>query len=204
LITTVTDEMLRNPNAETLIRQALVESCGPTLDKVLFSNAAATAAAPAGLLNGIAGLTPASGASGKDQIIVDDLQAMTLAIAPVAGNGNVVVVASPDAAVALRLRVLREDVPILVSASLAPKTVIMIATAAVVSAMEGAPQVEASPHTALHRETNPQPIVNDSGTVAVPVGSVYQTGQLALKLRWPMSWALRSSNGLAWIQGVNW
>jgi hypothetical protein len=204
LMTTVTDEMLRNPNAETLIRQALIESCGPAIDKVLFSNSAATAAAPAGLLAGISGLTPASSAAGKDQIIVDDLQALSLAIAPVAGNGNVVVVASPDAAVALRLRVLREDVPILVSASLAPKTVIMVATNAVASAMEGAPQVDASPHTSLHRETNPQPIVNDSGTVAIPVGSVFQTGQVGIRLRWPISWALRDPRGLSWMSSVNW
>jgi hypothetical protein len=203
LIATVTDEMLRNPNAETLIRQALVESCGPTLDKVLFSATAATPAAPAGLLAGIAALTPAA-AGEKAQAIIDDLQTLALAIAPVSGNGNIVLVASPDAAVALRLRLFTEGWPVLTSASLAAKTVIMVAANAIASAMEGAPQVDASPHAELHRETNPQPIVNDSGTVATPVGSVFQTGQVALRLRWPISWGLRASNALAWMTNVNW
>src|SRR5262249_31871177 len=110
-IVALTNELMAMPAAEGLIRQTLVEAVGPALDVALFSTNAATASTPAGLRAGISGLTPASSASAKDQIIVDDMQALTLAIAPVAGNNNVVVVASPDAAVALRLRVLREDVP---------------------------------------------------------------------------------------------
>src|SRR5262249_24709366 len=174
-----------------------------TIDKQLFSANAASASAPSGLLNGIAGLTPAAPGE-KAQCIVDDLQTLAAAVAPVASNGNIVVVASPDAAVALKLRLPNKEWPVLTSSSLAARTVIAIAAHAVVSAMDGAPTVDASAHTELHRETNPQPIVNDSGTVAIPVGSVYQTRQVALRLRWPISWALRASNGLAWMTGVNW
>jgi HK97 family phage major capsid protein len=58
-ISVLTGELMRSSNAETLVRQALVESTGPALDAALFSNAAASAIAPAGLLNGIAALTPA-------------------------------------------------------------------------------------------------------------------------------------------------
>ena len=60
-----TGEMIRNSNAETLVRQVLIESVGPTIDKQLFS-ANAARAGPAGLLNGISGLTPtAAGAKGE-------------------------------------------------------------------------------------------------------------------------------------------
>jgi hypothetical protein len=204
LITTLTGEMMRNPNAEQLVRQVLVESCGPTLDAALFSATAASASQPAGLLNGITPLTAAASGSGKDQIVVDDLQKLVAAVAPVAGNNNLVIVASPDAAVALLLRVLREEWPILASSALAARTVIVVAANAIVSAIEGAPQIDTGLHTELHRETNPQPIVNDSGTVAVPVGSIYQTDQVALRLRWPLGWALRDSRGVAWMQNVNW
>jgi hypothetical protein len=46
VITTLTGELMRGSNAETLLRQVLLESTGPALDAVLFSNAAATADAP--------------------------------------------------------------------------------------------------------------------------------------------------------------
>jgi hypothetical protein len=59
-ITSLTGEMLRNSNAESLVRQVLLESVGPAVDKVIFGTAAA-GAAPPGLLNGIAALTPATG-----------------------------------------------------------------------------------------------------------------------------------------------
>jgi hypothetical protein len=203
-LASLTNEMLRSPNAEEMVRAVLIESAGPALDKAMFSANAATSAKPAGLLNGIAALTPAASASAKDQIIVDDLQALTLAIAPVAGNNNVVVVASPDAAVALRLRVLREDVPILTSASLAARTVILIAVNAVVSAVDGAPMVDASSQSAFVRDTVPQEIVTAAGTVATSVGSTFQTDESLLRLRWPIAWALRDARGLAWMQNVNW
>src|SRR5262249_3010240 len=147
VITSLTSEMLRSSNAETLVRQVLIESTGPALEAVLFSNAAATTSAPAGLRNGISGLTPAAPGE-KAQAIVDDLQALGLPVASVAGNGAITLVASPDAAVALRLR-LPQTVqwPVLTSASLAARTVIAVAANAVVSAVEGAPLIDAGQET---------------------------------------------------------
>jgi hypothetical protein len=203
-LASLTNEMLRSSNAEEMVRAVLVESTGPALDKVLFSANAAASDRPAGLLHNIAALTPASGASGKDQIIVDDLQALVAAIAPVAGNNNIVLVASPDAAVALQMRVFREEWPVLMSSSLPAKTVIVVAVNAVVSAVDGAPMVDASAQTAFVRDTVAQEIVTVGGTPGTSVGSVYQTDETLLRLRWPIVWALRASNGLAWMSGVNW
>jgi hypothetical protein len=204
VITSLTGEVLRSPNAEALVRQALIESTGPAIDKVLFGTTAAASDRPAGLRAGIAGLTPA-GAGEKAQAIVDDLQALALAIAPVAGNGNIVLVASPDAAVALRLRLPQTvEWSVLTSSSLAAKTVIAVAANAIVSAVEGAPQIDASSQAAFVRDTVPQEIVTAAGTVATSVGSMFQTDEVGLRLRWPISWALRASNGLAWMTGVNW
>jgi hypothetical protein len=169
---------------------------------VLFSANAAASDRPAGLLNGITALTPAAVAE-KAQIIVDDLQQLALAVAPVAGSGNLVLVASPDAAIALRLRLPSPvEWPVLTSSSLAAKTVIMVATNAVISAIEGAPLIDASQQAEFHRNTVAQEIVTAAGTVAVPVGSVFQTDEVALRLRWPLTWALRSSAGLAYMQNV--
>jgi hypothetical protein len=205
VITSATGEMLRNLNVETLLRQLLVEATGPALDKVLFSANAAASDRPAGLLNGIAPLTPATAGSIKSEIIIDDLQTLATAIAPVAGNGGMALVASTDAAVALRLRLFQTiEIPILASASLPPRTVIAVAVNAVVSAIDGVPEIDASQDAELHRDTAPGEIVTSSGTVAYPVGRIFQTDSVALRLRWPLSWGLRSSAGLAWMQNVNW
>jgi hypothetical protein len=183
----------------------LVESTGPGIDKVLFSANAAASDRPAGLLNGIAALTPSAAGGNKGETLVNDLQTLATAIAPVAGNGDIVLVASPDAAVALRLRLPTSvEWPVLTSSSLAARTVIAIAAAAVVSAVDGVPQIDAKQSVAIHYETSPLPIVGSGGVVATPVGSTYQTDSVALRLRWPISWALRSSGAVAWMQNVNW
>src|SRR5262249_30178787 len=202
-LASLTNEMMRSPNAEDMVGAVLIESAGPALDKVLFSTNAATSAKPAGLLAGISALTPAA-AGEKAQAIVDDLQTLAAAVAPVAGNGNIVLVASPDAAVALRLRLFTEEWPVLTSAQLPARTVIMVATNAIVSAVDGAPVVDASTQSAFVRDTVPQEIVTAAGTVATSVGSTFQTDETLLRLRWPIAWALRSSAGLAYMQNVNW
>src|SRR5262245_60152557 len=203
-ITALTGEMMRSSNAETMVRQVLMESTGPAIDKVLFSTNAGGTDRPPGLLNGIAALTPAA-ASENAQAIVDDLQALATAVAPVAGNGEIAIVAAPAQAVALRLRMPAELTwPVLTSASLAAGTVVAVATNAVVSAVEGSPQIDASRDASVHWDTVPDEIVDIGGVYARPVASSFQTEAVALRLRWPISWALRASNGLAWMQGVNW
>lgn len=203
-ITALTGEIMRSSNAETMVRQVLMESTGPAIDKVLFSTNAAGTDRPPGLLNGIAALTPAA-AGEKAQTIVDDLQALATAVAAVAGNGEIAIVAAPAQAVALQLRMPAELTwPVLTSASLAVGTVVAVATNAVVSAVEGSPQIDASRDASVHWDTGPDEIVDIGGVYARPVASSFQTEAVALRLRWPISWALRASNGLAWMQGVNW
>ncbi|HEY7413912.1 MAG TPA: phage major capsid protein [Ktedonobacteraceae bacterium] len=194
-IAALTSEIMQSSNAETLVRQALIDATGPALDKAMFSTTAAGTDRPAGLLNGIAALTPAAAGQAKGEILVDDVQKLASAVAPVAGNGEIVLVASPDAAVALVLRMPQHvDWPVLTSASLAARTVIAIAANAVVSAVEGAPQIDARRDPSVTWDTS-------SGN---PIGSMFQTDTVALRLRWPISWTLRTSNGIAWMQNVNW
>jgi hypothetical protein len=199
----LSNELMAMSGAEGLIRQALLESVGPALDTVLLGTAAATSAQPAGLRSGIAGLTPAA-AGEKSQACVDDLQTLAAAIAPVAGNSNIAIVASVDAAVALRFRLVREEWPILVSSALAARTVIMVALAALVSSVSGPPQIEASSQAAYVPDTVPTDVVSSPGVVASSFTSVFQTDKTALKLRWPISWTLRDGRGLAWMTGCNW
>jgi hypothetical protein len=94
--------------------------------------------------------------------------------------------------------------PILTSASLAARTVIAVAAAAIVSATDGAPQIDARSETALHLADPAAEIVTAGGSRATPVGSVFQTDSIALRMRLPIAWALRDARGLAWMSNVNW
>ena len=54
------------------------------------------------------------------------------------------------------------------------------------------PAIEASKFAEIHRDSVSGEIVDVGGVYARAVGSVFQTDEVALKLRWPISWALRS------------
>lgn len=99
VIVALTGEMMRNSNAETVVRQVLIDNVGPSLDAAMFSADAGVAEErPPGLLHGITALTPAA-AGTKAETMVDDIAALAAAVAPVAGNGQIVIVAAPAQAV---------------------------------------------------------------------------------------------------------
>jgi Phage capsid family len=201
VIVVLTGEVLRSSNAEILVRATLVESCGPAVDKILFSAGAAAADRPAGLLNGIAGLTPTAAAGNKGEVLVDDIQKLATALGPVAGNGAIALIGSPDVAVALALRIPSHlDWPVLMSSSLAPRTIIAVASAAVASAIDGAPAVDARQETGIHMADPASPTIDG----VTPVGSTFQCDAVAVRLKWSISWALRDPRGVAHMTGVNW
>jgi hypothetical protein len=191
-IVSLTTEMLNNANVEALVRAALVTAAGTGLDQALFSNAAGVAdERPPGLLYGITPLTPAA-AGVKEQAIVDDLAALAGALAPVAGNGDIVLIVPPQQAIALALRLVgAETWPVLTSSSLAAGTVIGIATNGLVSASGSAPQIDASREASLHYADPALHLVDAGGVIAAPVASLFQSDRIGLKLKWLLSWAVR-------------
>ena len=80
----------------------------------------------------------------------------------------------------------------------------MVALNALVASVSGPPQIEASTQAAYVPDTAPTDVVGSGGAVASSYTSVFQTDKTALKLRYPITWALRDSRGLAWMTNVNW
>jgi hypothetical protein len=70
----------------------------------------------------------------------------------------------------------------------------------------GTPTFDVSDVATLHMEdTTPQQIVSGTGpTVATPVRSLYQTDSIGIRLVWPLDWAVRRTNVVAWITGLTW
>jgi hypothetical protein len=201
----LTGEMVRNTNAENLVRQVLSENVGATLDAALFSNAAAIAGvSPAGILNGIAPLAAAAAGTPTEKMVAD-LGSIAEAIAQAAGsNGGAVIVAAPKEAVMLSL--LAESLlwPVFMSAALPVGTVIGIVAAGLATVVD-VPRIEASSEVALHMEdANPLALVSAGGVVAAPIRSAFQTDSIALRFILRATWARRSSSAVAWVQGAGW
>jgi hypothetical protein len=199
-ITTLTRERIESSNAEAIITAALTESVGPALDLALFSTSAATPDAPAGLLAGIAPLTPAT-AGEKFEAMIDDLAALAGTVARVAGNSEIIFIAAPEQSATITLRLMKAfDYTLLSSAALPKGTVIAVAAAALASAFDGTPQIEASRQVALMMDDATPGAPNSGRTM-----STFQTDSIALKMRMPASWTLRAPiNAVCWMQAVTW
>ena len=199
-IVVLTSEVIRNSNAEAVVRQALLNSVAGSLDAALFGNDAATPELrPAGLLYDIEALEP-SDATDKFAAMANDISALITSVAWIAGNSNVTLIAAPAQAVRLLMAPARPYL-VLMSASLPDKTVVAVANDAVASVAE-LPSIDASRDSVVHM--NDAPAQLNTGTPAPPTYSMYQTDSVSLRLRWPVSWALRDPRALAWMQDVTW
>ena len=204
VITVLTREVIESSNAEALVTQSLLDSMGPSLDRRLFdSNAAVADLRPAGLLNGKTALTP-SADTDKFSAMVADLSALAASVAPYAGNGGIVFVAAARQGVPISVGLFqRLDYPLLVSTSLASGTVVALALPALVSALGDAPQIDITKVASLHMDSAPQQIAT-GGTMPSPVTATFQSDKVGIRLRWPISWALRDPNAIAFMSAVTW
>ncbi len=130
-----TREMLEHSDAETVFGTMMRENVAFALDAKLFSADAATDAAPAGLLNGIAGLTP-SAATDLGEAARADLEQLATALAAITANVAFVMHPAQANSLALRLgRLLPSRMQIWPSLAVAAQTVIAIDPAAFVSGL---------------------------------------------------------------------
>jgi Phage capsid family len=199
-IAALTREMVESSNAEVLISDALVRSTGLALDAVFFSTNAATAAAPAGIRNGIATST-ASVSTDPFGAFFEDMATLLNAIGPVGGKGPYFLVGSVGriASASARFGSLKAEgdnatfIP--VAATAVGNDIIAIAPQGIVAALSADPDVETTNAGTLVMDTAP----GAAGTTGTGEKEMFQTDSIALKVRWPASWALRDSRAVAWL-----
>jgi hypothetical protein len=196
-IAVLTREMVESSNAEKLIGDTLMRAAGRMLDEVLFDANPADAARPAGLRRGVAASTPSAS---TDPLVAfhEDVATLINAVAPVAGNGPFVLVASPGRAANMAIRFNRDlsNVRVLGSSAVI-NDLLAVAPTALVAALSPEPEIETSKAATLVMDTAP----GAAGTMG-PERSVFQTDSLAMKMRWPVTWALRDPRGFAWMTPV--
>lgn len=219
VITTWTREMDEHsvPAIEGLLRQAIQEDTAVAVDSVLLDTNAATAVRPAGILNGVASLTPTAG-GGFAALVGDIKQVSGALLTATLGNvRNPVWIMNPQQVMSAGLTpapasgVFPFDTstgqlqgwPIIDSGTVPLGTVIAMDAADFVTVGGEAPRFEISDQATIHEEdTAPLPI--NAGTPASPVRSLWQTDSLALRLILPMNWAIRRTGVVAHVDGVTW
>jgi hypothetical protein len=226
VITTWTREMDEHsvPAIEGLLRDAIQQDTAISIDTVLLDANAATSIRPAGLRNGVAGLTPT--AAGGFNALVGDLKQLTGAILT-ATNGNIrnmVFIMNPQQA--LSISFIQPPVPgglfpfaaeinagrlnghpVIQSGTVPLGTVLCLDAADFVSISGDTPRFEISDQATLHMEDTAPLQLAAAGTpavVAAPAQSMFQTDSLALRLILPMNWVVRRAGVVSWVAGVTW
>ncbi|MBR1190076.1 phage major capsid protein [Bradyrhizobium sp. AUGA SZCCT0160] len=204
VIVALTNETMASSAAEAVVTQMLRENAAMSLDATLFSNAAATAAAPAGLLNGISALTAVSG--GGETAMVGDLMQLSDAIAD--ATGDIVIIAHPKQANTIRIRRGNTfDIPVFATRGVPAGTVIALDPQALAVGFGTEPKFESSIEAVIHQEdTSPVALgtVGSPNVVAAPSRSLFQTDCTSLRMLLPAAWAIRAPNSIAWVSAANW
>lgn len=226
VITVWTREMDEHsiPAIEGVLREAVQEDTAVAIDSVLLDAGAATAIRPAGLLNGVAALTPTALGGNPLAALIGDIKQLlgALTTATLGNIRNPVLLMNPINLLSASLINAPNtgifpfaaqvaagnlaNVPFIDSSTVPVNTVIIMDAADFVTMQGDAMRFEVSDQATLHMEdTAPLDLVAGSpGVVASPQRSLFQTDSLALRMIMPMNWGVRRTGMIAWVNNVTW
>lgn len=206
------------PAIEALVRQAILEDTGVILDSAILDAAASSTARPAGLLNGVSAV--ASGYGGGDyQAVVADLKALLAPFYAANAGDNITVLMNPAQGLALSMMPgpgaagefgwaspLTSRLNIIESTNVTAGRLIAIRNSDFATALGDAPEFDVSEQATVHMEdTTPLEIVSGTGpTTADPVRSFFQTATIGVRMLMDVSWKMRRSGMVQWIDGTSW
>jgi len=201
-ITVASAELYSLEGSDALLRMLLAESAGPVLDAAVFSANAASADAPAGILNGIAPLAANTGGAGANvtDAFLEDLKTLAAAVAPVAGSSQIKLVVNPVSGLSAAYRVPMDvEARMIFTSAIPAGTSIAVVPTAIASSL-GVPTFETNEQATLAMNDAPAPgLMADAN-----VRSLWQTASVGIKMILEATWARRSNQGVAWIQGGVW
>jgi hypothetical protein len=172
------------------------------LDEALLDASAGDATRPPGLRYNIAALTAASGTD-RDVAMGADLAALINAISPVSGAEPFSFVGDVSLSSKIKMRAAGFPFPIFTTSASSMAGKLMIVASSVLVSVLGSIRIEANKDATLHLADPASPIATTSAIVS-PVGSVWQTGNVSVRVILEAAWALRSSVGVAWLTPTAW
>jgi HK97 family phage major capsid protein/HK97 family phage prohead protease len=199
------------PAIEALVRQAIIEDTAATLDSKLLDATAGDSARPAGLLNGVS--ATASGYGGGDhQAVKADFQALLAPFIAANAADNITVIMNPAQGLAIAMMdgptnnanwfgPIAGRVNLVESTHATANRLIAIRNSDFATALGDAPEFDISEQATIHMEdTTPLEIVSGTGpTTADPVRSLWQTASIGVRMIMDVSWKMRRSGMVAWI-----
>jgi len=171
----------------------LVRSAGMAIDAAFFDNVASSAARPAGIRNGVSTLTPSANADPFGAAF-EDIFNLIGAVGSVGGKGPFYVVGSAGRAAGMAGRFVTSAIVIPAASSAVGNDLVAVAPQAIASAFSVDPEVDVVNAGSLVMDTAP----GSMDSTGASHRSVYQTDSVAIKVRWPVSWMVRASGGVAW------
>jgi HK97 family phage major capsid protein len=222
VITTMTREILEHstPSIAQVLKKAMIEDTGVAIDVLLVDAVAATAIRPAGLKAGVTRTNPTAG--GNITSFVGDLRGLaTSVITGTRGNlrAPVWIMNTGDALAAALLPTANGDFPFadqlsrgmllgfpaILSMTCPADTVFLLDAADFVTVSGSTPEFDVADQVTLHMEdTSPAALFTSPGVFASPVKNFFQCDSVAVKMRWPMNWAMRRTGTVAWTDSVLW
>jgi hypothetical protein len=191
--------------ASVVLGRLLNESASLSLDSFVFDANAASAARPAGLLNGVAALTASPAATTIADTIANDVGKLAGAFSAAGINSaSMLLIANPIQAWQARLA-LENGPPVLMGVGIPIGTIIAAIPEAIGSAYDGLPETEVREDFSAHYEdAAPQPIVGTGGAVASPVYGTFQKDSLGVRCRVRCAWSALQPGCVQFMQSVNW
>jgi HK97 family phage major capsid protein len=224
VITTFTEEMAfySTPAIEGILRKAMADDTQESIDGFLIDNVAASAARPAGLLNGVTPVA-ASSATTTVQKIVDDLNALIKPMEALGGGGRIVLMVNPAQARSLTMATTttgdfvfdglgqaagKFGIARIVSSRTVPVgQVIAVDAEWFATATGDTPRFAVSNEATLHEEDTTPLALGTAGSpnvVAAPMRSLFQTDSIAIRLSIYVTWAMTRASMVQTITTVGW
>lgn len=216
IITTMSKEAARytTPALEGVLRNSILRRTAITLDGLLLDATAGSTTRPAGLLNGVS--ATATGYGGGDwQAVLADLNTLFAVFDAANAGRRLVLIMNPAQARKLAMMPGPEGTfgwasqfmsqfRILTSTSATSGRLIAVDAEDFCTATGDMPEFDVSEQATLHMSDAPGEIVTAAGTVNDPIRSMFQTNSIALRMVMNLTWKMRRSGMVAWIDGTSW
>lgn len=215
IITTMSKEAAKytTPALESVLRKSILRRTAITLDGLLLDATAGSTTRPAGLLNGVSAL---SAYGGNDfEAVIRDINTLMAPFDAANAGRSMVLIMNP--AQARRLAMMpgpdgtfgwadrfMSQFTVLVSTSATAARLIAIDAEDFATATGDTPEFDVSEQATLHMSDAPAELVAANGTVADPTRSLFQTNSLALRMILPITWKMRRTGMVQYIDSVGW
>jgi len=204
------------PAIEALVRQAVLEDTAAILDAAIVDATASSTARPAGLLNGVSAAS--TGYGGTDyQAVLADFKALASPFYTANAADNITVLMNPIQGLAISMMpgpvdagfgwfgAIGQRFTILESTTVPANRLIALRNSDFATAMGDTPEFDVSETATVHMEdTTPLEIVSTTPTSADPVRSFFQTATIGVRMMMDVSWKMRRSGMVSWIDTTQW